>query len=767
MTTIARLVTAVEADPRGLTRGLQQSSSEIRRFTTTLAREMKNLPTLNIVTPAMLKHLQQTKGDIEKATAAANRLNDAAQRTAQSFAKMRANAALLRDEGLARQIRSMDPFQAGGMGGTVGSLARSQSSGYGQGRNIANMRSALGVLPVMATPAAAQGITRTQGALISLLFTMTNFGEQLAATDTKWGKLEKTVGMSLQALSGIALMFGPKGLIVSGIAIALSFIMDFFAQTREEADRTARAMEDSMKRLIDSQDSTAMMLKLRDLNYGAPSAGNSTAAPGAFKGGLMDLEAQLAAQKSALGRANFVTVRAVMDSIADLEKQLAPLRAQRDQLVAAIMNPRTLPEIRGAPAMSISATRTPNGDEALAALEQRATALIGLHRELAEANRVPVELGLQLLHIYDDLGGAVLGMKDQWSTQAISVKRIRNDIEAILANPELTKLLNSGVIPRPGSTPNIPPMAPVRQAPSLGGGGPSMMTRLNASALGPLIQSISSGMSAAVGMFTAAITPAALLLRALEPAFAALQPLLDNLVAPLAAVALVVVQGLEPALKLLFPIVRLAAIGLSYFFEIMQRISAALVRLIGNVLIAVGGALRRLSFGLTGRGIENAGQSLLNYSDEAKASADRMMRTRENLERMQWGDTAEGIAGLGDAARSTAEALRNVPDIWKVEIARFRAAAFTPAGGGVAGNPPRMPGTPPTGPQRPMTPVESPNLASVSPGGAGIVFYGPVTIETEARDGEELWNSFVRSANRERLRRTGTSSTSGWEQGVL
>jgi hypothetical protein len=764
VTTIARLVTAVEADPRGLTRGLQQSSSEIRRFTTTLEREMKRLPVLNIVTPTMLKHLQNVKGDLEKATAAANRLNEAAGRTAQSFAKMRASAALLRDEGLARQIRTMDPFQ-GGMGG---SMSRAQSSGFGQGMAAGNISRALGVMPAVASPQAAGGISRTQGALIALMFTMTNFGEQLAATDTKWGKLEKTVGTALQAISGIALMFGPSGRIVSGIAIVASFIMDFFAQTREEADRTARSMEDSMKRLIDSADSAAMMTKLRDLDYGAPSAGNSTADPRAFKGGLMDLEAQLAQQKAALRTANFATVLAIQDSIESLEKQLAPLRAQREQLVAAIMNPRSAPALSGAGAVSVTASAPRGADDLLGDLEARAGALIGLHRELATQSRVDLDLNVQLLHIYDELGVRLNGMSDKWGKSALSVKRIRADLEGIIGNPALAKLLSE--IGAPGKTsgtdlsssfraPGMPSAGGATAAP-LAAGTPGMMDKLNAYIVQPFAEFVTPALTA----FGSALGPASLLLRALAPAFEVLEPLLNNLVAPLAAVAMVIVQGLEPAFKLLFPIIKAIAIVFSFVAEVIQRVNAAIVRAIGNFLIAVGAVIRKLSFGFAGKGIQRLGDSLLQYSDEAKQSADKMMRTRENLERMQWGDTAAEVTGLGDAARATAEALRNVPTIWKVELARWRAAQFaTPAGPG--GSAPPSPVVPSSTPRRPLTPPESPNLVSGASGGAAIVFHGDVTITTEARNGEELWDGFVRAARRESLRRTGRSGD-GWMRGV-
>jgi hypothetical protein len=45
------------------------------------------------------------------------------------------------------------------------------------------------------------------------------------------------------------------------------------------------------------------------------------------------------------------------------------------------------------------------------------------------------------------------------------------------------------------------------------------------------------------------------------------------------------------------------------------------------------------------------------------------------------------------------------------------------------------------------------------------VFHGDVTITTEARNGEELWDGFVRAARRESLRRTGRSGD-GWMRGV-
>lgn len=356
----------------------------------------------NVVTSAQFQQfLKNASNDMDKATAAANRLNEGVRGIQQSIVRMRAEAERRRDIGLAGQILGADPFQTG-FGGPVRQPWQDPRARE---------------LPAIATAAAAAGVTRTQAALFSLVFTVGNLGEQLAAADTKWQKLDRTVGTALQTIANIAVFYGPTGLLVAGIAAVGNFISAFWTQQREEIERTAKMAEERIAALIDSMDTMQQQRRIQQLEMGRPSAGPSIFAEGVFAGGIRDLEAQIAdyenQERIALRNRNAASIQNIRASLVELRAQLAPLARERAELTAAIMSPIVPHDIRGLPGVTSTAGAPRTAAQAATIAAQQFEAAIEMARKAGEVDREIVQgIAQALIKIREERQGVANAIRD-------------------------------------------------------------------------------------------------------------------------------------------------------------------------------------------------------------------------------------------------------------------------------------------------------------------------------------------------------------------
>lgn len=687
---IARMVVGVEGDNSGLTRTLGDSTRDVTKF----GRHVQ------VTADQMQRALKLAGGDLAKAarfaaglspaggdggssdpTAGLKRILDARSRMIESAAKREARI-------LADAIAANDPF-VNAIGLKQGqSLARAMSTGFAQGNAVTNIRRALAVqTPVAASPAATGGVLgggRAQAALLGVLFTLTNMGEQLAAVDTKWNKLERTVSTSLKTIGLFAASFGPEGIIVSAVTLGLSFVFDFFSETSQQAQRAAKEAEDRMKEAINTGQ---QLQRIRALEFGEPGAGIGKNRPDVFADSIKDLQAQfdklkavrdsLLAQRAgnlnnpALALGIDKLIAANLRELKSVREQLLPLEEERKRLVQSLLTPVTVPEIRGARPIDVKAPAP--GFES-AELQRQAEKILSVYKSLSDAGQPVVDAATRLVAVYFELGDALDSIKNPWDDQAVAVRNLRIELEKTIpllagitgAIPPIGTINGPPKIPRtPTFTPPVAPKLPDVQVGFLD----RILTNIK-----PIFASIGTAITTTLQQtLVSAFGPVALLLRALEPALKVLEPLLNSFVAPLAAVVQVIAAALEPAFRLLFPIVRAVAVVLAFFAEMVERITAVIARIVGNVVGAIGKTIRGLTFGLFGKGISNAGDSILRFADGAKRSADQILRTRKQLESMNFGDTADSITGLGDAARRATEELLNVPVGYRVALDRFLA----------------------------------------------------------------------------------------------
>src|SRR5690606_25237747 len=83
----------------------------------------------------------------------------------------------------------------------------------------------------------------------------------------------------------------------------------------------------------------------------------------------------------------------------------------------------------------------------------------------------------------------------------------------------------------------------------------------------------------------------------------------------------------------------------------------------------IGKAVKFLSFGLV-KSIERAGKSISRTGDEMLAAADDFAELRRELRDMDFEDALDRVT---DSANRAADALLNVPQGFKVALARFNA----------------------------------------------------------------------------------------------
>lgn len=208
-------------------------------------------------------------------------------------------------------------------------------------------------------------------------------------------------------------------------------------------------------------------------------------------------------------------------------------------------------------------------------------------------------------------------------------------------------------------------------------------------------------------------------------------------------------QMLRPFLALFAPLVRLIAMLNPSF--IMLNIA---LRVLTPVLKVLFDAIRAVAIGIL--------KAIKKVLSAVGARSKAVNEALDDLKDASW-DGADAVEEMGDAAEGAAEALTNVPEGFKVALARFRAMTPTHAPPGDPTDPHIPPDLGPEG--EPVEPIDELHPTSVSTGQAatsgsgGARPFGTVFIESlqvVANDPEEFLRKLQRVMERKSFHTTGS-----------
>lgn len=262
---------------------------------------------------------------------------------------------------------------------------------------------------------------------------------------------------------------------------------------------------------------------------------------------------------------------------------------------------------------------------------------------------------------------------------------------------------------------------------------------------------IISGLQDAAANLIAGFTPAAMASAALGMALRGLQPFLEMLAPPLEMLGKIVGIMLTPILKAIFPVLKLFGAGVALVGEVAARVAAGISTVIGRIFVGVGKALNLLP-GSIGNPAIRAGKALLAYAGSQYDAAAELKKARRDIMAMKFGETGDAVDALGDAARSTAEALLNVPAGFRIALAQYQAQIPFLPGPTMTPTPAPLPSNGPGGGGGETVPTGSGDGASAMAGGASVInlvvdgkvlaraFLGPMKSEAQRRFGSSaLW----------------------------
>jgi hypothetical protein len=251
--------------------------------------------------------------------------------------------------------------------------------------------------------------------------------------------------------------------------------------------------------------------------------------------------------------------------------------------------------------------------------------------------------------------------------------------------------------------------------------------------------------SAALGVVEG-FTPLGILAHLISVAMEPLEPALKAVLVPLEIVARVIGSAVIPVLRILFPIIKAVAIGFTVVGEVFARISAFILRAVGSLVRGLGRLINKLP-GSPGDPLVKAGQALLDLADAQTKTANDLAKARNEIRDLSFDDAMASVNGLSKAAK---DASQNIPQIFKMASAVFRAAS--PFTDGTL--PPRTPLNPPDtngafgggGTGEPARPGQTPQPVY------------QITIVGTNKTARQLFDEVEAEAERRRLAATGTAS---------
>lgn len=158
---------------------------------------------------------------------------------------------------------------------------------------------------------------------------------------------------ALRSVESFALMFGPEGLLISGIITAGLALFDFFHKAQKEAEDTVKKISSAISSAVNSGDQQALLRTYRELLQGTPTTVDdkgklvihqrSTLAANAFEGGAADYQARINQLNDQIATAtqqgNVALVGKLSTQLKDLQAEAQPIIDQTLQVYHLLMNP--------------------------------------------------------------------------------------------------------------------------------------------------------------------------------------------------------------------------------------------------------------------------------------------------------------------------------------------------------------------------------------------------------------------------------------------
>lgn len=254
---------------------------------------------------------------------------------------------------------------------------------------------------------------------------------------TRGGSEAESAGVRiLHTVSALALAFGPEGLLVSAVASTGLAIYTVFTKTREEIEATRKKAEDELNALIDAGNIAGIRARAQSDLFGKPSAGFSDVAPGAFKGGIRDLEAQQAIELADTQRAikahDAALFKVAQDRIREIKTQLSPLQEDYEKAAEFLRNPALLPKLAGPIETTITAQGPRTVAQEFTALEQQVRAVADALREVERTGAVLPGLGERFFETEDRVRAVLERQSDALGTNALKLRGMLFDLDKAL-----------------------------------------------------------------------------------------------------------------------------------------------------------------------------------------------------------------------------------------------------------------------------------------------------------------------------------------------
>lgn len=438
------------------------------------------------------------------------------------------------------------------------------------------------------------------------------------------------MGRLTDVLGTFAIGVGPMIPILAGIAA----IAAGFAHITREARETSKAAKEAGERIqewYDIQRTQGDMPLIKDLN--------------AAEAKLQQIADKLARARDRAAApvtgSMGVNVLAAQQDVRDLEKALADQQTAVDRARDRRMQPAN--QRQEADAKKATDDRTKSLAEAARAAEQAAAA----QQRYTVALAANVKAGIASASQIDELRRKQVAFRDASRDTTLAVEEqaeaYRN---ATMAADALTRAQNRAVsnrIKTSGGAPMVRMTGAIQMDPALiaelragfesirppgrdvqGG----LMANTHFGPAGAELMQVAQAASAGLGPF-------ALLIPVINSALQSLEPILETIIEPLAAIGTMLAKQLEPALKIV-------AVGLRVLATVTSYVQEAL----GRFVKAIGDAVNWLLPGNPANRLVEFGQGMI--------------------------DSAKAARNFGDAMNENARQMRNVPISFNAGHARYR-----------------------------------------------------------------------------------------------
>lgn len=287
---------------------------------------------------------------------------------------------------------------------------------------------------------------------------------------------------ALRAVASFATFFGPTGFIVAGAAAATAAIIDLFASSRDEMQKTAEDFQKNIDAMVKNVDTIGLQKQLKDLERGTP----TRLADGTveIRGGLKQLRQELALAEVAQRKAFSGQGGSIFKTSQDVDRLTAEVAKQQkvyDSLVRTILTLQSAgsdPALRKPFNITASATGAKDAGEALKQLKDEVGRLSEAYRQLAPNAALQEPIVDRLTDKHEQITRLLKGQTDAASETAVAYREMLkqlSDIDAVLiestrrglpggALPEsISKPFSLAVTPEfdlgPGGTLRLPPNA--------------------------------------------------------------------------------------------------------------------------------------------------------------------------------------------------------------------------------------------------------------------------------------------------------------------